>query len=72
MVFGRGAQWRWKNTGHLVTANEMADWFERVYPEPWAVRAKRAREAADEVDQIFREILPDAVKRRIGRTTSSQ
>ena len=32
----------------------------------------RAREAAEEVDQIFREILPDAVKRRGARMTSSQ
>jgi len=32
----------------------------------------RAREAAEEVDQIFREILPDAVKRRGARLTASQ
>jgi chromosome partitioning protein len=31
----------------------------------------RAREAAEEVDQIFREILPDAVKRRGARLTAS-
>src|SRR5665213_1044528 len=32
----------------------------------------RAREAAEEVDQIFREILPEAVKRRGARVSSSQ
>ena len=32
----------------------------------------RAREAAEEVDQIFREILPEATKRRGARVTSSQ
>jgi chromosome partitioning protein len=32
----------------------------------------RAREAAEEVDQIFREILPEAAKRRASRTSSSQ
>jgi chromosome partitioning protein len=32
----------------------------------------RAREAAEEVDQIFREILPDAAKRRTARVSSSQ
>ncbi|MDP9175787.1 MAG: ParA family protein [Planctomycetota bacterium] len=32
----------------------------------------RAREAADEVDHIFREILPDAAKRRAARVSSSQ
>jgi len=32
----------------------------------------RAREAAEEVDQIFREILPDAAKRRAARVSSSQ
>lgn len=32
----------------------------------------RAREAADEVDHIFREILPDAAKRRPARVSSSQ
>jgi chromosome partitioning protein len=32
----------------------------------------RAREAAEEVDQIFREILPDAAKRRAARASSSQ
>lgn len=31
----------------------------------------RAREAAEEVDQIFREILPDAVKRRVAHTAKS-
>jgi chromosome partitioning protein len=32
----------------------------------------RAREAAEEVDQILREILPDAAKRRPARVSSSQ
>jgi chromosome partitioning protein len=32
----------------------------------------RARDAAEEVDQIFSEILPDAVKRRVSRVSSSQ
>ena len=32
----------------------------------------RAREAAEEVDHIFREILPDAAKRRTARVSSSQ
>jgi chromosome partitioning protein len=32
----------------------------------------RARDAADEVDQIFREILPDAAERRPARASSSQ
>ena len=31
----------------------------------------RAREAAEEVDHIFREILPDAVKRRVVHTAES-
>jgi len=31
----------------------------------------RAREAAEEVDQIFREILPDAAKKRVVRASSS-
>jgi hypothetical protein len=32
----------------------------------------RAREAAEEVDHIFREILPDAVKGRSGRSASKK
>ena len=32
----------------------------------------RAKEAAEEVDLIFREILPDAVKRKTALITSSQ
>ena len=32
----------------------------------------RAREAAEEVDQIFREILPEALKRRVVRAKTSQ
>jgi chromosome partitioning protein len=32
----------------------------------------RAREAAEEVDHIFREILPEAAKRRVARASSSQ
>jgi chromosome partitioning protein len=32
----------------------------------------RAREAAEEVDHIFREIMPDAAKRRAARVSSTQ
>jgi chromosome partitioning protein len=32
----------------------------------------RAREAAEEVDQIFSEILPDAVRRRVSHFALSQ
>jgi chromosome partitioning protein len=31
----------------------------------------RGREAAEEVDQIFREILPEAAKRRVARAAAA-
>lgn len=48
MVMSRGGVLRWKHNNQPVVPDDLVEWFDRAYPEPWHVKAARLRAASDE------------------------
>jgi len=50
LVYVRGVL-VWRRDRSEATAQSIADWFDVAYPEPWWVKAKRLREATEDIER---------------------